>query len=162
MSTFFIRPALASDAGALLDLIRRLALYEQAADQVANTAEGLLRDGFGNEPAFFAWMAEAGGLPVGFALAYYRYSTWRGKVLYLEDLFVVPPYRGKGIGKALIDTVREKAKSENLPGVSFQVLDWNEPAIGFYQRLGAAFDPAWWNGFIETGMGERDVPADRD
>ena len=158
MSTFSVRPAIPSDAGSLLELIRGLALYERAADQVVNTPEGLLRDGFGDHPVFFAWMAEVSGRPVGFALAYYRYSTWRGKVLYLEDLFVDPAHRGKGIGKALVAKLQEKVRAESLPGISFQVLDWNEPAIGFYRRLGAGFDASWWNGFIAAGPEQGNQP----
>ena len=102
-------------------------------------------DGFGEKPVFEFFVAEEDGEVVGTAIFYYRYSTWKGKAIYLEDLVVKEAKRGKGYGKLLLDAIVDKAKKENCKQVRWQVLDWNEPAIGFYKSLGATIDEEWFN-----------------
>lgn len=152
MSEIWIREARPSDAPVLWELIRGLARYEKAEEKVFNTVDNLLQDGFGPNPVFRAWLAGR-EQPMGFALVYPRYSTWKGRVLYLEDLFVLPEFRGLGLGKMLFEQVLAVAATENYRGLAFQVLDWNQPAIAFYERLGARFDPEWWNGFVDLPSG---------
>jgi GNAT superfamily N-acetyltransferase len=139
-----IRKAQADDVGTILKLIRGLAEYEREPQAAQATEEDLLRDGFGASPKFHCVIAEWQGAPVGFALYFYNYSTWKGRPgLYLEDLFVWPEYRGKGIGKALLLHLARTAVEENCGRYEWQVLNWNTPAIEFYQSLGAKHMKAW-------------------
>jgi len=139
-----IRPAAPNDIPEILKLIRELAEYEKLADQMVATEEALLRDGFSEQPFFHVLMAEWESHPAGFALYFFNYSTFQGKPgLYLEDLFVRPPYRGKGIGKALLLHVARIAVKEGCGRFQWQVLDWNSPAIEFYESLGAAVMKEW-------------------
>lgn len=140
-----IRKAEAADVELLLEMIRKLATFEQAGNQVSNSAGRMRKEGFGENPAFFAFLAFYENKAIGFALGYYRYSTWKGKTLFLEDLFVEESFRHRGAGKALIDTLAAKAREEGLSFIDLQVLDWNEPAIAFYKKLGGTFDPDWIN-----------------
>lgn len=139
-----IRAATEADAGLILDFIRRLAEYERAPHAVIATTEDLRRDGFGPEPKYRCVIAEWNNMPAGFAFFFYNYSTWRGRTgLYLEDLFVLPELREKGIGKALLKHIAQIAIRENCYGVSWMVLEWNEPALKFYESLGAEMLGEW-------------------
>ena len=133
-----IRAAVETDVPLILDLIKGLAEYERAPEQAVARAEDLRRDGWGAEPKFRVLIAEWDNKPAGFALFFYNYSTWQGRPgLYLEDLFVRPEFRGKGIGKALLVHLAQIAVRENCGRFVWQVLDWNQPAIDFYELLGA-------------------------
>jgi len=133
-----IRPATPADVPLILEFIRELANYEREPQAAVATAADLLRDGFGPEPKFRVDIAEWSGEPAGFALYFWNYSTWQGKPgLYLEDLFVRPRFRGKGIGKALLVHLARVAVKNNCGRLVWQVLDWNTPAIEFYKSLGA-------------------------
>jgi len=139
-----IRPAIATDVPLILDLIRALAEYEREPQAAVATEASLLRDGFGPEPKFRCVIAEWEGAPAGFALFFYNYSTWQGQPgLYLEDLFVKPEFRGKGIGKALLLHLAKLAVEEGCGRFQWQVLDWNQPAIDFYKSLGARTLNEW-------------------
>lgn len=139
-----LRPATPSDAGLILALVRELAEYEREPDAVRATEEDLVRDGFGAEPRFQCVIAEWEGEPAGFALFFYNYSTWEGRAgLYLEDLYVRPPFRKRGIGKALFGHLAGRAVNENLSRLVWQVLDWNRPAIEFYEAIGAHHASVW-------------------
>ena len=141
-----IRPAEAADVPLILHLIRELAAYERDPDAVVATEADLLRDGFGPTPRFQALIAEHDGAPAGFAFYFFAYSTWRGRpVLHLEDLFVLPEHRKKGLGLALMRRLAQIAVEASCPRFTWQVLDWNEPAIGFYRALGAEILPEWQN-----------------
>jgi len=137
------------DISPLLELIKALAIYEKAPEEVVNTEEQLLKDGFGENPLYGFFMAEVEGKPVGFALYYFRYSTWKGKSLFLEDLFVKKEFRKMGIGKLLFDEIITQAKKDDCNRVNWQVLDWNTPAIDFYKRIGAELDGEWINCFLD-------------
>ena len=139
-----IRPATVKDAPLLRALICELAEYERERDQVEITEADLVRDGFCPQPKFRALIAEWDGQPAGYSLFFGFYSTWVGRPgLFLEDLFVRQEFRGKGIGKALLATVAAIAQRENCYGIRWEVLDWNQPAIDFYKRLGATFLDQW-------------------
>ncbi len=139
-----IRATTQADIPLMLQFIRDLAEYERAPESAVATADDLLRDGWGPEPKFRCLIAEWDGEPAGFALFFFNYSTWQGRPgLYLEDLFVRPSYRGKGIGKALLVHLAQVAVRENCGRFQWTVLDWNEPAIRFYESLGAKMLPEW-------------------
>ncbi|HAA13942.1 MAG TPA: GNAT family N-acetyltransferase [Cytophagales bacterium] len=144
---FTIREGRKEDLPAALSLIQELADYEKAPDEVDNTVALMEEEGFGDQPRFAFFVAENAeqGI-VGLALYFYSYSTWKGTCLYLEDLVVQESMRGKGLGKALFDAVAMHAKRINAKRLQWQVLDWNEPAIGFYRDvLGAELDSTWIN-----------------
>jgi len=139
-----IRPATRADVDLILEFIRGLAEYERAPEAAVATAEDIIRDGFCENPKFRVVIAEWEGRPAGFAFFFYCYSTWLGRSgIYLEDLFVHPEYRGKGIGKALLVHVAQIAVRENCYGMRWQVLDWNTPSIEFYESLGAQQLKEW-------------------
>jgi GNAT superfamily N-acetyltransferase len=140
-----IRIATADDCPVLLELIHELALYEKAPEEVTVTLEEFVTAGFGEKPVWKAFVAETSGHVIGFALYYIRYSTWKGCRLYLEDFIVTEAYRGKGVGKLLFETVMQEAKEKGFNGMSWQVLDWNEPAINFYNKYEAALEYDWLN-----------------
>jgi GNAT superfamily N-acetyltransferase len=141
-----IRPAVAADVPLILDLIRALALYERDPDAVVATEADFLRDGFGPTPRFHVLIAERDGVAAGFAFYFFAYSTWRGRpVLHLEDLFVPAEQRKQGIGLALMRRLARLAVDTGCARFAWQVLDWNEPAIGFYRALGAEILPEWQN-----------------
>lgn len=147
---FQIRRAEKSDCPAMLDLIRELALYEKAPDEVTVDPLHFEESGFGANPVWWAFVVENTDKKViAFALYYIRYSTWKGQVMYLEDILVTEALRGKGIGKMLIERLIEEAKEKGFKRMTWQVLDWNEPAINFYKKFGAKFDPEWVNVTIE-------------
>ncbi len=139
-----IRPATPADVPLILEFIRELAEYERDPQAAVATQADLLRDGFGPEPKFRVDIAEWSGEPAGFAFYFWNYSTWQGKPgLYLEDLFVRARFRGKGIGKALLVHLAQVALKNNCRRLVWQVLDWNIPAIEFYQSLGATVMKEW-------------------
>lgn len=139
-----IRKATENDIPLILELIRELADYERAPLEAVATAEDLRRDGFSSEPRFYVEIAEWLGEPAGFALWFFNYSTWLGRPgLYLEDLFVRPRFRRKGIGKALLTHLAKVAVKRGCGRYQWQVLDWNTPAIEFYESLGAKAMKEW-------------------
>jgi ribosomal protein S18 acetylase RimI-like enzyme len=159
MDTLNLRPATPADVSQILAFIRDLAAYEREPDAVHATEADLLRDGFGPNPRFQCIIAELSApgptsnqqpttnnsiIPAGFALYFYNYSTWRGHAgIYLEDLYVSPEHRGKGIGKALLTRVAAIAVAEGCPRFEWSVLDWNTPSIDFYHQLGAVMKSEW-------------------
>ena len=142
---FIIREGKKEDLTATLALIQELAEYEHAPEQVKVSVKQLEEDGFGDHPLFGLMVAESAGQVVGIALFYYRYSTWKGKTLFLEDIVIKHSLRGNGIGKALFNRVINKAFDADCFRMSWQVLDWNDPAIVFYEKYGATMDKEWLN-----------------
>lgn len=140
-----IRTAIKEDCPRLLELINELALYEKAPEEVTVTIDEFVDAGFGQKPVWKAFVAEENGTIIGFALFYTRYSTWKGCRLYLEDFIVTEEYRGKGVGKILFEKVIDEAKTNNYNGMTWQVLDWNEPAINFYNKYEAHLEDEWLN-----------------
>jgi len=139
-----LRPATPSDVPAILGFIRELALYEREPDAVLTTEADLLRDGFTEPRRFHCLMAEWDGTPVGFALYFYNYSTWEGRPgIYLEDLYVQPALRGKGIGKSILTRLAAIAVEEDCARFEWSVLDWNQPSIDFYHAMGAVMKSEW-------------------
>ena len=135
-----IRLATRDDVPQLLALIRQLAAYERKADKVVTTEADLLRDGFGPQPKFRALLAEWDGRAAGYASTFYFYSTYRGRpAIFIEDLFVLDSFREMGIGKSLLRAVAKLAIQEGCFGLRWEVLDWNRPAIEWYEKLGATF-----------------------
>ena len=140
-----IRKGVKSDLPRVFGLIKELAEYEKAPHEVNNSVERMERDGFGSQPIFQFFVAELDGDLIGTAIYYFRYSTWKGRCLYLEDLIVSESKRGNGAGKKLFDAIVLEAKATDCRQVAWQVLDWNEPAIKFYNRLNAHLDGEWIN-----------------
>ena len=141
-----IRKAVENDCSRMMELVKELAIYEKAPDEITVEFEHFVASGFGNNPVWWAFVAEMDGKVEGFALYYIRYSTWKGQRMYLEDLLVTEKLRGKGIGKLLFDNLVIEAKEKNYSGIAWQVLDWNEPAINFYKKLSNVnFDSEWVN-----------------
>ncbi|HSV10159.1 MAG TPA: GNAT family N-acetyltransferase [Hanamia sp.] len=141
-----IRKAEKKDCNAMMELINELAVYEKAPEEVTVDFNHFVESGFGEKPVWWAFVAEVENQVVGFALYYIRYSTWKGQRMYLEDILVNEPFRGKGIGKLLFDKLIEEAKEKKLPAMVWQVLEWNEPAINFYKKYeGVNFDGEWVN-----------------
>lgn len=140
-----IRRAIKEDCCRLLELVVELAIFEKAPDAVTVSLEHFEESGFGKNPVYWAFVAEADGRVEGFALYYIRYSTWKGQRMYLEDLLVTEKMRGKSVGKMLFDRLIEEAKEKNFKGMVWQVLDWNEQAINFYKKYKAEFDGEWVN-----------------
>ena len=145
MNNAIIRKANRGDCPRILALIIELAEYEKAPNEVTVSLEHFEESGFGNNPVWWAFVAELDGVVQGFALYYIRYSTWKGQRMYLEDLLVTEALRGKGMGMQLFTQLVEEAKEKKLHGIVWQVLDWNEPAINFYKKLNASFDAEWVN-----------------
>ncbi len=143
MKTFVIREARKTDMPRVLDLIRELATFEREPEAVEVTVAQLEEDGFGSEKAFHCFVAEADQKVAGMALVYPRYSTWKGLILHLEDLIVTENMRGNGIGAALLDEVVRYGAELGVKRISWEVLDWNEPAIEFYERKGARLLRDW-------------------
>ena len=145
-----IREGKKSDLARVLELVKELALFEKAPEQVTNTVAQMEVDGFGDNPIYGMYVAESNGAIVGISIYYYRYSTWKGRRLYLEDIIVTEAERGKGIGKLLFDRTMKKTLEDNCTGMMWQVLDWNEPAIDFYKKYGAKLDNEWINCNLES------------
>jgi len=142
-----IRKAVRTDCTQMMELIRELALFEKAPEQVSVDQAHFEDSGFGAHPVWWALVLEDDetGKLIGLALYYIRYSTWKGQRLYLEDLIVSENYRGKGFGKQLFDALLEIAKKEGYRGMVWQALDWNTPALEFYKKYGANLDSEWVN-----------------
>jgi len=145
-----IRKALPSDVAQIVRFVKDLALYEKEPDSAVLTEADILRDGFGENPYFFVLMAEWNDVPVGFAFYFFNYSTWRGRPgIFLEDLYVNPEYRGKGIGKSLLKEIAKIAVENRCERIQWQVLDWNKPSIDFYESLSAFNLKEWYTYRLE-------------
>ncbi len=141
-----LRKAQKSDIPEIIQLIKELALYEKAPHEVTITPEELEKDGFSENPIFHVILAHTDHQLAGMAFYYFSYSTWKGKCLYLEDIIVKEHLRGNKIGKLLFEAVIAKAKETNAKRMHWQVLDWNQPAINFYNKYNAVLDNTWVNG----------------
>ena len=139
-----IREARKEDASAMLALIKELAVFEKEPDAVLIDEQTLVREGFGERPLFKCFVAEVDQRVVGMALVYFRFSTWNGRGLYLEDLIVTESMRGKGLGKALLDRVIQFGKQEDVGRIDWVVLDWNQSAIKLYESIGANLLKDWY------------------
>lgn len=140
-----IRKAVEQDCPRILELVKELAIYEKAPNEVTVSLEHFTDSGFGHSPVWWAFVADEDGVIQGFALYYIRFSTWKGQRLYLEDLYVRKEARGRKIGALLFDRLIEEVKARGYSGMMWQVLDWNEPAINFYKKYDAHFDGEWIN-----------------
>lgn len=153
MEKITIRDVRKEDCPRIMELIQELAEYEKAPEAVTVTLQEFEDAGFGKNPVWKAFAAvhtaEGKETIVGFALYYIRYSTWKGCRLYLEDLVVTERFRGRRIGQMLFERLFEEVREKKLKGINWQVLEWNEPAINFYKKLNANFDPEWWNASID-------------
>ena len=145
-----IRRAERNDCAVMLTLVKELALYEKAPEQVTVTLEHFEESGFGNNPVWWALVAEVDGIIVGLALYYIRYSTWKGQRMYLEDIIVTEEMRGKKIGGMLFDALIKEAREKNFSGIAWQVLEWNDPAINFYKKYNAKIEGEWLNCSIDV------------
>lgn len=152
MNSTTIREGRKEDLPRVLELVKELAEYEKAPHEVINTVALMEKEGFGNNPVFGFFVCENENGIVGLSLYYWRYSTWKGKRLYLEDIIVTESERGKGLGKILFDRTMEKALEENCSGMMWQVLDWNEPAINFYKKYGTHMSQEWVNCNLEAAQ----------
>ncbi|MDP2176850.1 MAG: GNAT family N-acetyltransferase [Bacteroidota bacterium] len=140
-----IREALPQDMPSVFELIKELAIFEKAEYELENTIENLFKDGFMSNPLFYCIVAENHNGIVGMALCYNRYSTWKGKCLYLEDIIVNENHRNIGVGKQLMNHLIQFAQQNNYPKIQWQVLNWNRDAIRFYESFKADFDDEWIN-----------------
>lgn len=140
-----IRKGVVEDLPQVLNLIKELAAYEKAPDEVVVTIDEMINWGFGKDKVFDFFVAIENDRVVGLALYYFKYSTWKGRCLFLEDIIVTEPYRGKGLGKKLFEKVAKVAKMEKVRRMEWQVLDWNEPAINFYKKYPSHLDGEWIN-----------------
>jgi len=159
MENIIIRRALREDCPRLMELVRELALYEKAPEQVTVTNSHFEDSGFGPMPVWWAFVAALpdassprGEKIVGFALYYIRYSTWKGQAMYLEDILVTESARGFGIGYKLFKRLEQEARERKLRRIIWQVLEWNEPAINFYKKLNASFDSEWINCSVDIAL----------
>ncbi|GEO09294.1 GNAT family N-acetyltransferase [Segetibacter aerophilus] len=145
MENILIRRAVKEDCSRILELVRELAVFEKAPDEVTVSLKHFEESGFGEAQVWWAFVAELNEVVQAFALYYIRFSTWKGQRMYLEDLLVTEELRGRGIGSLLFDELFKEAKKKKLNGIVWQVLEWNEPAIKFYKKLNASFDAEWVN-----------------
>lgn len=146
MNDVIIRKGKKEDLNQVLDLIKELALYEKALDQVTISLQDLEQDGFGDHPFYWFIVAETNDKIVGISFYFIRYSTWKGKFLFLEDFVVQEKWRGNGIGAMLFEATTKIALEMNTKGMFWQVLDWNEPAINFYKKYDSIIENDWLNG----------------
>ncbi|SMD42395.1 L-amino acid N-acyltransferase YncA [Aquiflexum balticum DSM 16537] len=144
---YTIRKGKIEDLPRVLELVRELAVYEKAPEQVTNTVKMMEEDGFGPNAVFgfFVAIKDSTTEIIGISIYYYRYSTWKGRRLYLEDIVVTESERGNGAGKLLFERTMLKCLEDGCTGMMWQVLDWNKPAINFYQKYGADLDEGWIN-----------------
>lgn len=145
-----IRKGTKEDLPRVLELIKELAQYERALDQVTNTVDMMVNDGFGPNPIYGFFVAEKEGFILGISLYYFRYSTWKGKRLYLEDIIVTEQARGAGWGKLLFERTMQFSIEEKCTGMMWQVLNWNKPAISFYKKYDSKIDEEWLNCHLES------------
>jgi GNAT superfamily N-acetyltransferase len=146
-----IRKAEKKDCLRMMELVQELADYEKAPDEVTVAFDHFVESGFGENPVWWAFVAEVNGTVEGFALYYIRYSTWKGQRMYLEDLLVTEKLRGLGIGKLLFDELFKECAAKGFTGMAWQVLDWNEQAINFYKKLpNVKLDGEWVNCSVEV------------
>ena len=138
-----IRKGSINDMPAVLELIKELAHFEKEPNAVVVTVEDLEKDGFSDHPLFHTFVAEVDNKVVGIALYYYRYSTWKGKTIHLEDLIVKESMRGTGCGSALYKEIIKQGKADKVRRIEWNVLDWNKPAIDFYKKSGAKVFDDW-------------------
>jgi GNAT superfamily N-acetyltransferase len=138
-----IRKAETADLSSVYQLVKELAIYENAPEEPSNPLETFIQDGTGEHPKYHVLLALFGNEIVGMALYYLGYSTWKGSMMYLDDLVVRESWRRKGIGKKLINSLIGSARSHGVNQLRWHVLDWNEPAIAFYKKIGANLDPTW-------------------
>ena len=138
-----IRKATKNDMPSVLELIQELATFEKEPDAVVVTVDDLVRDGFSENPLFQCFVADVDGEIIGMALYYYRYSTWKGKTIHLEDLIVKENKRGTGVGFALYKEIIKQGKAENVRRIEWNVLDWNTLAVDFYEKSGAKVLGDW-------------------
>ena len=143
-----IRKAVAADCPRMMELVSELAVYERAPHEVTVELEHFIESGFGAAPVWWAFVAEEDNIIKGFALYYIRYSTWKGQRMYLEDILVTESERGKGLGSMLMNALIAEAQEKKFHGITWQVLDWNEPALNFYKKYNASLDPEWLNASI--------------
>lgn len=144
-----VRRAKKEDCPRLLELVRELAVYEKAPDEVTVSLQHFEESGFGDNPVWWAFCAEHENTVVGFALYYIRYSTWKGQTMYLEDILVTEKMRGNGIGAMLFERLVYEAREKGFSRIAWQVLEWNEPGINFYEKYNAKFDAEWVNCSLE-------------
>lgn len=142
---FIIRKAVREDCPQMLTLVKELALFEKAPEEVTVTLQHFEESGFEQHPVWWGFVAEAKGIIVAMAIYYIRYSTWKGQTMYLEDLIVTEEWRRYGIGQKLLDRLKQEAEERDLSFIQWQVLEWNEPAIHFYKKNNAQLDPEWIN-----------------
>ncbi len=144
-----LRKGREEDLPEILELIKELALFEKAPEQVVNTVERMKKEGFGKNPVYWFFVAEHKGKIIGTAIYYLRYSTWKGVRLYLEDLIITERARGIGAGKMLFEACIQEGKDKGYSGMAWQVLDWNTPALDFYKSYNADLDGEWINGSLD-------------
>ena len=145
MQNIIIRRAKKQDCPRLLELVKELAEYEKAPQEVTITLDEFTDAGFGENPVWWAFVAEVNGVIHGMALYYIRFSTWKGKRMFLEDIYVTVEMRRKGIGRLLFEQLIIETKEKELKGMVWQVLEWNHPAIHFYQQYHTHFNSEWIN-----------------
>jgi GNAT superfamily N-acetyltransferase len=145
MENIAIRRAIKEDCPRLLELVRELAEYEKAPEQVIVTLEHFSESGFGPDPVWWAFVVTLDDRVEGFALYYIRFSTWKGQRIYLEDFVVTEKMRGKGMGKLLFNRMLQEVEEKKFQGMVWQVLDWNQPAIDFYKKYNATIEDGWLN-----------------
>ncbi len=149
ISDFEIIEGRKEDLLQLLDLIRDLAAFEKAPEKVTNSIESMEVDGFGPHKVFDFFLARKEEEVLGMAVTYFRYSTWRGKALYLEDIYIKPEFRGLGLGRSFFSFLAKKCLEWNCRHMVWQVLDWNQEAIDFYKGLGSEIDSEWENCYLD-------------
>jgi len=145
-----VRKGEENDVNKVFELVMELAVFEQGENEVINTPNKMRQEAFGENPSFWFFVAEKDGEIVGTSIFYIRYSTWKGSTLYLEDIVVTKKERGKGVGTYLFEKTLEYAKSKDYPRMSWQVLDWNTKAIGFYKKFSTEFDSQWINCHLDV------------
>lgn len=152
MAQIEIRKAGIDDFPAIYGLVKELALFEKAPEEVSSTWQDYVENGFKENPIFASNLIYYEGKLAGFSLWYFRFSTWKGKRFYLEDLFIKEEFRSLGLGKMLLDEAILEAKRTKCTGMMWQVLDWNEPAIQFYNKYGVKFDAGWLNVHLDLSV----------